>query len=151
MNHEFHTPNEYMRRPEVTWQTLLDLSPELAALDLPARAAHQVEISAKYWGYVRRQEQEVAKLAKVSRVRIPETFDYTACPQLRREAQDKLSRIKPHDLHLGVERRVLQPVFTGALCRLYGRVSTSVLKLGTALIGANESRVRRQSCMGTRC
>ena len=90
--------DEYMRRPEVTWQTLIDLCPELAALNLPLRAAQQVEISAKYVGYIRRQEQEVAKLAKVSRVRIPETFDYAACPQLRREAQDKLSRIKPHDL-----------------------------------------------------
>ena len=87
-----------MRRPEVTWQTLIDLCPELAALNLPARAARQVEISAKYVGYIRRQEQEVAKLSKVSNVRIPETFDYTACPQLRREAQDKLGRIKPHDL-----------------------------------------------------
>lgn len=96
--HEGARLDEYMRRPEVTWETLTQVCPDLAALEISSRAARQVEISAKYWGYVRRQEQEVAKLSKVGSIRIPATFDYTACPQLRREAQDKLSRIRPHDL-----------------------------------------------------
>ena len=96
--HEGTLLDDCMRRPHVTWQTLTEICPELAALNLPPRASQQVEISAKYAGYIQRQEQEVAKLSKVSTVRIPDTFDYTACPQLRREAQDKLGRIKPHDL-----------------------------------------------------
>ena len=62
------------------------------------RAKQQVAIETKYAGYIRRQESDVARSAKMQGVRIPETFDFQAVAQLRREAKDKLSRVRPRDL-----------------------------------------------------
>ncbi len=52
----------------------------------------------KYAGYIRRQQLEIERQAKLHGVRIPETFDFRAVAQLRNEAKDKLSRVRPRDL-----------------------------------------------------
>jgi tRNA uridine 5-carboxymethylaminomethyl modification enzyme len=44
---------------------------------------------------VRRQEAEIHRLQKVDSVKIPDTFDYLAVPQLRTEARERLNRLKP--------------------------------------------------------
>jgi tRNA uridine 5-carboxymethylaminomethyl modification enzyme len=89
---------EWLRRPEVTWDQLLAMSPEFAARPLSPRAAEQLSIEVKYAGYIRRQEAEIAKADKVQAVRIPADFDYQRIPQLRREAKEKLARVQPGDL-----------------------------------------------------
>lgn len=89
---------EWLRRPEVTWDQLLAMSPEFAARPLSPRAAEQLSIEVKYAGYIRRQEAEIAKADKVQAVRIPADFDYQRIPQLRREAKEKLARVQPADL-----------------------------------------------------
>ncbi len=96
--HQGLTLEELLRRPDVTWQTLCSISSEAARLQLSARAARQVEIEVKYAGYIRRQMAQIEKQAKIESVRIPETFDFHAVPQLRYEAREKLSRIRPRTL-----------------------------------------------------
>ncbi len=98
VRHEGATLEEWLRRPEITWETLRDRHPEVAALDVSARAAEQVQIETKYAGYIRRQFAEIEKQGKVEGVRIPETFDFAAVPQLRREAREKLTSIRPANL-----------------------------------------------------
>ncbi len=92
------TFEELLRRPEVTWQQLVSEQPELAALGTPARAAEQLEIEVKYAGYIRRQGEEVARQQKIQAIRIPATFNFQAVPQLRREAQEKLTKVRPTDV-----------------------------------------------------
>jgi len=86
--------DEWIRR-DTPWDQLEQIFPELAALQLSWQTKRQMHIESRYAGYVRRQEAEIAKLQKVDSVRIPETFDFRAVPQLRMEARDKLSRHRP--------------------------------------------------------
>ncbi|MGH7200990.1 MAG: tRNA uridine-5-carboxymethylaminomethyl(34) synthesis enzyme MnmG, partial [Planctomycetaceae bacterium] len=96
--HEGQTLEEILRRPEVNWPRLCELSAELAELRLSPRAGRQIEIETKYAGYVRRQLAEIERQEKVHAVRIPQTFDYHAVPQLRFEAKEKLTRVRPRNL-----------------------------------------------------
>jgi tRNA uridine 5-carboxymethylaminomethyl modification enzyme len=96
--HQHETLENLLRRPEVEWATLLEYSPGLGELGLSRRAAEQVQIEVKYSGYVARQQIDVEKAKKVQSVRIPETFDFGATPQLRAEAREKLRRVRPRDL-----------------------------------------------------
>jgi tRNA uridine 5-carboxymethylaminomethyl modification enzyme len=55
----------------------------------------QVVVEAKYSGYVDRQAVEVERFRRMEGKPIPPHFDYTCLPQLRWEAREKLSRIRP--------------------------------------------------------
>lgn len=96
--HEGATLDGVLRRPEIGWSELAELSPEVAALEMTDRAARQVEIEVKYAGYVRRQTAEIERQSKAQAMKIPATFDFEAIPQLRQEAKDKLRRIQPGNL-----------------------------------------------------
>lgn len=87
-----------LRRPEVDWTSLCELSPELAAETIDPRAARQVEIETKYAGYIRRQAATIQKQQRVEGVAIASTFDFDAVPQLRGEAREKLARVRPVNL-----------------------------------------------------
>ena len=89
---------QVLRRPEVSWSDLCGRNAEVAALGLSARAAEQVEREVKYAGYIRRQQSLIEKQGQVDQVAIPEHFDYFAVPQLRAEAKQKFSRIRPRNL-----------------------------------------------------
>ncbi len=93
--HQGLTLEEWLRRPEIDWKALCELSSEVAELRLTERAAKQVEIEVKYAGYIKRQFSQIQKQQKIESVRIPETFDFHAVPQLRYEAREKLARIQP--------------------------------------------------------
>ena len=90
--------DEWLRRPESTWAGICAANPEIAALEIPARAAEQVEIETKYAGYIKRQAQSIEQQASVESIDIPRTFDYRTIPNLRAEAREKLSRIQPQNL-----------------------------------------------------
>ena len=95
---ENRTLAEHLRRPEVTWATLCEMEPRVAELGLDPLSAEQVEIAAKYAGYIARQAADVAKTGKLAAVRVPGDFDFTAVRQLRAEAKEKLTRVRPRDL-----------------------------------------------------
>jgi tRNA uridine 5-carboxymethylaminomethyl modification enzyme len=92
------TLEEWLRRPETTWDDVCRMSPEAAALDLPPLAVRQVEIETKYEGYIRRQLGDIEKQRKVETLSIPDSFDYAAVPQLRFEAKEQLTRVRPRNL-----------------------------------------------------
>jgi tRNA uridine 5-carboxymethylaminomethyl modification enzyme len=96
--HQGLTLEEWLRRQDIGWPELCSFSEELAELGISERAIGQVCIETKYAGYIRRQTAEIERQEKVQSVRIPDSFDYHAVPQLRREAQEKLSRVRPRDL-----------------------------------------------------
>jgi tRNA uridine 5-carboxymethylaminomethyl modification enzyme len=92
------TLEELLRRPEVTWDTLVAEVPDLAALRLSPEAREQVEIEAKYAGYLARQEREVERARRMEDRPIPAGLDYAAVPHLRAEAREKLARVRPRSL-----------------------------------------------------
>jgi tRNA uridine 5-carboxymethylaminomethyl modification enzyme len=89
------TLESWLRRPEIEWEQLVALHPELASLNVSVAAQRQVTIETKYAGYVRRQFSEVARQQRTMSAKIPPTFDFRAIPQLRTEAKEKLSRVRP--------------------------------------------------------
>jgi tRNA uridine 5-carboxymethylaminomethyl modification enzyme len=83
----------YLRRPEVAYA---DVVKRVGAGGLQGEAeAHQVEIRAKYAGYIERQLRLRERLAELEAYRIPEGLSYAAVPSLSREAVEKLSRVRP--------------------------------------------------------
>ena len=98
LRHQGSTFEEWLRRPEITWDELESMSSELAAMEIGPLAKQQVEIETKYAGYIRRQTADIEKQHKIQVVRIPETFNFQAVAQLRREAKEKLTRVRPADL-----------------------------------------------------
>jgi tRNA uridine 5-carboxymethylaminomethyl modification enzyme len=84
-----------LRRPPVRYAQVQE------AFDLPAvpeYIAEQVEIVAKYGGYIERQKREVDRLRKMENRRLPENFDYSSVRGLRNEAKQVLARFRPSTL-----------------------------------------------------
>ena len=98
LRHQGSTFEEWLRRPEITWTELEGMSVELASLTIGGLAKQQVEIETKYAGYIRRQTADIERQHKIQFVRIPETFNFQAVAQLRREAKEKLTKVRPADL-----------------------------------------------------
>ena len=95
---------EVLRRQEVGWPELCEINSELAEMEISSRAQHQVVTETKYAGYIRRQTAEIQRQEKIGSIRIPETFNFRAVPQLRAEAKDKLAKVQP--LNLGQAGRI---------------------------------------------
>ena len=74
-----------------------DLMPG-ARMDLLARVRQQVEIEAKYEGYIERERRQISKASRYDAVRIPPEIDYEAIRALRFEARQKLMRVLPETL-----------------------------------------------------
>jgi tRNA uridine 5-carboxymethylaminomethyl modification enzyme len=97
---------DLLRRPGVTHAGLMSLSdaryasPELEALDTVSRetVVEQVEIAAKYAGYIDRQRDEVQRAAAYENLHLPEDLDYLQIPALSIEVRQKLHRQRPQTL-----------------------------------------------------
>lgn len=98
VRHQGKTLEEWLRRPEVDWPVICEMSSAVADLKVGDLARQQIVTETKYSGYIRRQEADIARQAKVDNVKIPGTFDFHAVVHLRREAKDKLSQICPQNL-----------------------------------------------------
>jgi tRNA uridine 5-carboxymethylaminomethyl modification enzyme len=58
----------------------------------------QVEIEAKYAGYITKQQRHVERMRRLERRAIPASFNYDAVIGLRNEARQKLARFRPATL-----------------------------------------------------
>ncbi len=95
---------ELLKRPQVRFQSLLDMAdlqgekslqpPESLSLQV----CEQVEIQAKYAGYISRQEDEVARQQAQEQAPIPQEIDYRTVRGLSIEVQQKLEAIRPQTL-----------------------------------------------------
>ncbi len=84
---------QFLRRPEVDYALVATLTPP--PRPLPPDVAAQVEIEAKYAGYIEKQRNEVARFRRLEDRRIPANLDYRALSGLRAEAQEKLAAVRP--------------------------------------------------------
>lgn len=87
---------EFLRRTEVRYDTLLALGH--GCQDLSPETLNQVEIEAKYWGYIRKQRREVERMRRLEESRISSRIDYDAITGLRYEASQKLKKLQPATL-----------------------------------------------------
>lgn len=82
-----------LKRPETRIAEVLP-----SGLSVSRRAAEQLEIDAKYEGYIARELERIAQADKVEKTLIPPAFDYDAIPSIRFEAREKLKRVRPETL-----------------------------------------------------
>jgi len=88
---------DLLRRPNVSYHPLLELTKSYKAVDDPM-VAEQVEIQAKYEGYIARQRDEVERRAAQDSLRLPLDFDYAAVRGLAVEARQQLARLRPETI-----------------------------------------------------
>ena len=86
---------ELLKRPELNYQVIGSLYPDH---QVEAKIAQQVEIDAKYSGYIARQQDEVDRLQRHEKTRIPANFDYHAVKGLSNEVKQKLTAASPDTL-----------------------------------------------------
>ncbi|WP_425056393.1 tRNA uridine-5-carboxymethylaminomethyl(34) synthesis enzyme MnmG [Pseudomonas abyssi] len=86
---------DLLRRPEVDYSALVALT---GGSDVPADAAEQVEIQAKYAGYIERQQEEIDRLRQHEQTRLPEDLDYASLNGLSNEIRGKLADVRPQTL-----------------------------------------------------
>jgi tRNA uridine 5-carboxymethylaminomethyl modification enzyme len=92
----------------VTYADLTELAgaPDWARADarLPAQIAVQMEVTAKYEGYIERQQQEVARQVRSEAARVPPDLDYSLVPGLSTEVRQRLNEV--HPVTLGQAARI---------------------------------------------
>ena len=84
-----------LRRPEVTYAMLEE---HFEAPALAAEIKEQVEIGAKYEGYIKKQLEEVQRAEKLESKLLPNNVDYLSLQGLAVEAREKLQEIKPRSV-----------------------------------------------------
>ena len=87
---------EMLRRPEVDVNKLLTFLEYCE--EISEQVAEQVEIQAKYAGYIVRQQNEIDKTLRYDHLRIPDSLDYAVVPGLSNEVSQKLSAQRPETL-----------------------------------------------------
>lgn len=104
VRHDGKTLTEWLRRPEVTVDFVIQRSAACSALHLTAAERSELEAEVKYEGYIARQRLEVERLQRMEHKRIPADFDYAAVPGLSAESRERLQQRRP--LTLGEAARV---------------------------------------------
>ena len=102
LKHEYSL-YELLRRPEVNFENLQKLCQQDLS-DIPVEISEQLEIQAKYAGYIKRQNSQVERLIQQEAVKLPEDLNYAAISGLSNEAKQKLMEIKP--LTIGQAARI---------------------------------------------
>jgi len=87
---------DFLRRPAVSWSEVSAQVP--AAADVAPGVARQLDIRAKYEGYIARQDRQIERFSELESRLIPHTVDYSAVVGLRGEARQKLGRFNPRSL-----------------------------------------------------
>ena len=87
---------DLMRRPNIGYEALAPI--DVDRPDLPALVLEQVEVEIKYEGYIKRQLADIAEMRRLEKRLLPADTDYSAIAGLRKEAQEKLSKVRPHNI-----------------------------------------------------
>jgi tRNA uridine 5-carboxymethylaminomethyl modification enzyme len=87
------TAFDLMTHNSISFDQIISLWPALSKIDPGIR--EQIEIEARYSGYLERQEMDIAAFKKEEEMLIPEGIDYDVLPSLSTEIKTKLKRINP--------------------------------------------------------
>jgi len=87
---------DLLRRPEISYLSLMTLPG--AGAGAPEPIAQQVEVGAKYYGYIEKQQTEIAQQAANEDLRLPPNLDYCRVRGLSIEAQQRFNQGQPETL-----------------------------------------------------
>jgi tRNA uridine 5-carboxymethylaminomethyl modification enzyme len=89
---------DLLRRPEVGYDDVIELiGPMAASADdrLAPQVRTQLEVAAKYAGYIERQEEEIERHRRNEETRLPMDLDYARVAGLSNEVRQKLAAVRP--------------------------------------------------------
>jgi len=89
---------DLLRRPEVSYEHVTELIGAMSKPEddrLAAQICVQLEVAAKYSGYIERQEEEIARQRRNEETRLPSDLDYARVAGLSNEVRQKLEQIRP--------------------------------------------------------
>ncbi|MDI6748270.1 MAG: tRNA uridine-5-carboxymethylaminomethyl(34) synthesis enzyme MnmG [Rhodocyclaceae bacterium] len=116
---------DLLRRPAVSYAELMTLPGAGEAIGA-ADVIEQVEIQAKYQGYIERQKEDVARMAAQEDAPIPADFDYAAVAGLSHEVRQKLAQQRPQTVGQASRMQGVTPAAISILLvnlkKLRGRV-----------------------------
>lgn len=87
---------ELIKRPEVSYEILKDIDEDRP--ELTYQEKEEVEIQIKYEGYIKLQEEQVAKFKKLEEKILPENIDYETINGISLEGRQKLNKFKPRSI-----------------------------------------------------
>ncbi len=118
---------DVIARPSVTIDALADVLPDLAELlsQSPADRREEIteaaEILIKYRGYIKREQDNAAKLRRLEEVKIPASIDYSSIKALSTEARQKLERQRPATIGIASRIPGISPADVNILLLLMNR------------------------------
>lgn len=86
--------HDLLKRPELGYSDISTMNEEM----IPGDVAEQVEIDAKYAGYIDRQQEEIERMQRQENTPIPAGFDYDSVKGLSNEVKQKLAAAQPDTL-----------------------------------------------------
>jgi tRNA uridine 5-carboxymethylaminomethyl modification enzyme len=87
---------DLIKRPEIDFAALRDFLPDGETID--ASVALQIDVDARYSGYIERQQADIERLQRHENTAIPETIDFSSVPGLSNEVRQKLTEVQPATL-----------------------------------------------------
>lgn len=94
LTHEYSLA-DLLKRPELGYADIAGLKGEPSS---DPQVAEQVEIQAKYAGYIDRQQDDIARLRRYENTRLPPELDFAAVDGLSNEVKQKLCAVRPETL-----------------------------------------------------
>ena len=91
------TAKEFMRRPEISYQTAVSFVGP-AAENLNPKIIDMLETEIKYEGYINKALDQVAKMKRMEEKRIPKNIDWDAIDSIATEARQKFKKINPETI-----------------------------------------------------
>ena len=95
---------ELLKRPTIKYSEIAKFIPELSQFSLDEQTIEEIEIIAKYEGYIAKQIKEAQSMVKLEEMKIPQDFDFLNMDGLALEARSKLNAIRP--LTIGQASRI---------------------------------------------
>ena len=118
---------EVIKRPQVTLNDLIEVTPELKTVvdTFPISRKEEIleaaEISIKYSGYIKRESQIAEKINRLENIYIRDKFDYPKIQALSTEARQKLEKINPETIAQASRIPGISPSDINILLVLLGR------------------------------
>jgi tRNA uridine 5-carboxymethylaminomethyl modification enzyme len=106
---------ELLAHPGIDLARLATVWPEFAGI--PPEIAEQLEIDARYSGYLERQERDIAAFRRDEALLLPADLDYAAVGSLSREISEKLAQARPSSLGAAARLSGVTPAALVALLK----------------------------------
>ncbi|MBE6807768.1 MAG: tRNA uridine-5-carboxymethylaminomethyl(34) synthesis enzyme MnmG [Ruminococcaceae bacterium] len=87
---------DLLRRPQVTYAALAPIDPDRPALE--PLVVEQLEVELKYEGYIRREQAQIDEMRRLECRLLPPDAPYDRIHGLRKEAQEKLLKVRPRSI-----------------------------------------------------